>query len=44
MEYDEDLLNNSTIKRIEEALEDFRQGRYYTQEEIEGEFLVSQFD
>ncbi len=37
MAYDEEALNDETVNRIEEALEDLKRGKYYTQEEIEAE-------
>jgi predicted transcriptional regulator len=37
MAADEEPLSDETLKRIEEALEDLKQGRYYTEEEIEAE-------
>jgi predicted transcriptional regulator len=37
MAYDQEPLSDETINRIEEALEDFKRGRYYTQEEVEAE-------
>lgn len=37
MAYDEEPLSEETLKRIEEALEDFKHGKYYTQEQIEAE-------
>ncbi|MDG6245012.1 MAG: hypothetical protein QCH31_11620 [Methanolobus sp.] len=35
--YDEKPLSDETVDRIQEALEDLKKGRYYTQEEIEAE-------
>jgi predicted CopG family antitoxin len=37
MATDDELLSDETLKRIEEALEDLKQGKYYTEEEIEAE-------
>ncbi|MDY0386824.1 MAG: hypothetical protein RBT65_06780 [Methanolobus sp.] len=37
MAYDEEALSDETVNRIEEALEDLKRGKYYTQEEIEAE-------
>jgi len=37
MAYDEEPLSDETLNRIEEALEDLKRGKYYTQEEIEAE-------
>jgi len=37
MAADEEPLSDETLKRIEEALEDLKRGRYYTEEEIEAE-------
>jgi predicted transcriptional regulator len=37
MATDDEPLSDETLKRIEEALEDLKQGRYYTEEEIEAE-------
>ncbi len=37
METDDEPLSEETHKRIEEALEDLKAGRYYTEEEIEAE-------
>ncbi|AET64374.1 hypothetical protein [Methanothrix harundinacea] len=37
METDDEPLSEETFKRIEEALEDLKRGRYYTEEEIEAE-------
>ncbi|WP_292351438.1 hypothetical protein [Methanomethylovorans sp. PtaU1.Bin093] len=37
MAYDEEPLSDSTLERIEEALKDLKNGKYYTQEEIEAE-------
>ena len=37
METEDEPLSEETFKRIEEALEDLKQGRYYTEEEIEAE-------
>ena len=41
MAYDEELLSDSTLERIEEALKDLKNGKYYTQEEIEAELGLS---
>ncbi len=37
MAYDQETISDETLKRIEEALADLKQGKYYTQEEIEAE-------
>jgi predicted transcriptional regulator len=37
MATDDETLSEETLKRIEDALEDLKQGRYYTEEEIEAE-------
>jgi predicted transcriptional regulator len=37
MAYDQEPLSDETIYRIEEALEDLKRGKYYTQEEVEAE-------
>ncbi len=37
MAYDNEPLSDETLKRIEEALDDLKRGRYYTQEEVEAE-------
>lgn len=37
MAYDQEPLSDETISRIEEALENFKRGKYYTQEEVEAE-------
>jgi predicted transcriptional regulator len=37
MAYDQEPLSDETINRIEEALEDLKRGKYYTQEEVEAE-------
>jgi predicted transcriptional regulator len=37
MAYDEEPLSKDTLKRVEEALHDLKEGNYYTQEEIEAE-------
>ena len=37
MQIDDEPLNEETLTRIENALEDLRQGRYYTEEEIKAE-------
>jgi len=37
MAADDEPLSDETLKRIEEALEDLKGGRYYTEEEIEAE-------
>jgi predicted CopG family antitoxin len=37
MATDDEPLSDETLKRIEEALEDLKQGKYYTEEEIEAE-------
>jgi predicted transcriptional regulator len=37
MATDNETLSEETLKRIEDALEDLKQGRYYTEEEIEAE-------
>ncbi|MCC7577092.1 MAG: hypothetical protein KK926_09695 [Methanomethylovorans sp.] len=37
MAYDEEPLSDPTLERIEEALKDLKNGKYYTQEEIEAE-------
>lgn len=37
MATDDEPLSEETLKRIEDALEDLKQGRYYTEEEIEAE-------
>jgi hypothetical protein len=37
MAYDEEPLSDSDLERIEEALKDLKNGKYYTQEEIEAE-------
>ncbi|MGC9514817.1 DUF7557 family protein [Methanocrinis sp.] len=37
MATDDEPLSEDTLKRIEEALEDLKKGRYYTEEEIEAE-------
>jgi len=34
---DDEPLSEETLKRIEEALEDLKQDRYYTEEEIKAE-------
>jgi predicted transcriptional regulator len=41
MAYDEEPLSDLTLKRIEEALKDLKNGKYYTQEEIETELGLS---
>ncbi len=41
MAYDEEPLSDSTLERIEEALKDLKNGKYYTQEEIEAELGLS---
>jgi len=41
MAADDEHLSNETLKRIEEALEDLKQGRYYTEEEIEAELELA---
>jgi predicted transcriptional regulator len=40
MAYDKEPLNDETIRRIEESLEDFKRGKYYTQEEVEAELGI----
>lgn len=37
MATDDEPLNEETLKRIEDAIEDLKQGRFYTEEEIEAE-------
>jgi predicted transcriptional regulator len=37
MAYDSEPISDDTIRRIEESLEDFKRGKYYTQEEVEAE-------
>jgi len=37
MATDDEPLSKAALKRIEEALDDLKQGRYYTEEEIEAE-------
>jgi predicted transcriptional regulator len=37
MATDNEPLSEAALKRIEEALEDLKQGRYYTEEEFEAE-------
>jgi len=37
MATDDEPLSEAALKRIEEALDDLKQGRYYTEEEIEAE-------
>jgi predicted transcriptional regulator len=37
MAYDSEPISDSTLKRIEESLEDFKRGKYHTQEEVEAE-------
>lgn len=37
MATDDEPLSEETLKRIEEALEDLKQGRYHTEKEIEAE-------
>ena len=40
MQIDDIPLGKETLKRIEEALEDLKQGRYYTEEEIKAELGI----
>ncbi len=40
MAIDDEPLSGETLKRIEAALEDLKQGRYYTEEEIKEELGI----
>ena len=40
MAFDDEPLSEDTLKRIAEALEDRKQGRYYTEEEIKEELGI----
>ena len=40
MATDDEPHSDETLKRIEEALEDLKGGRYYTEEEIEAELKL----
>jgi hypothetical protein len=40
MAIDDEPLSEETLKRIDEALEDLKQGRYYTEKEIKEELGI----